>query len=200
MSAGRMALAALTAYLLIFPAVPALAACQSVAPFFVYGACRLGEPVAAAPSPAGGSGHPLATAGNWRKIARRASGALYVETVSAIDRAGDSARLAIRCLDDNTSVILHFPGQEMGNRGPQREIVYRRDGAAPAILELERGKDRAMLGAWQGYRAVPFIRELLGASSLEVSAISAKGTELHAQFAVAGLDEAIGELRAACHW
>ena len=68
------------------------------------------------------------------------------------------------------------------------------------IIELERGSDHEVLGIDQGYRAVPFLRRLIGGRTLSISAIAADGRELRAVLGLEGLDKAIGSLRNACHW
>lgn len=184
-------------------------ACSGTVPFFVLGACA--QTGADAPPATDRSG--LFTRPATRRAAERTEDAtfggstpsLIVHAGSAVLRAGGlptgtTARLTVRCRDGNTSLYFTFPGREMGNRGPQREIVYAIDDGEEAILELDRGIDHAVMGVWQGYRSVPLLRRLASARLLRVSAIAADGTDLRADFDLGGWRPGLERLRAACDW
>ncbi|MCG6859107.1 MAG: type VI secretion protein [Salaquimonas sp.] len=187
---------------LILVAAPAMAACSDTVPFFTYGSCshwkesRLEKPQQRqwlfAPAN-----------GGWRVNSSSSSGERDISTTATFSDSGGKggrAQFAIRCLNDTTTARFKFAGYEMGNKGAQREIVYQVDDRDEAIIELERAGNHEVLSVQQGYRAVPFVRELIGGRKLKISAIAANGKELRAVLRLDGLDEAIGGLRSACHW
>jgi len=184
----------------------ALAGCSGSVPFFVYGSCSSWKETRLEPDRS--VRRTIApmfapAAGKWRASSDAGSGQYDVFAMAALsgpDGKRGKAKLAIRCRNDTTTARFSFAGYEMGNRGAAREIVYQVDDGDEEIIELERGSDHEVLGIDQGYRAVPFLRRLIGGRTLSISAIAADGRELRAVLGLEGLDKAIGSLRNACHW
>ena len=210
--------------LLLF-ALPALlssvatsTACSGPVPFFVYGGCDgvakgkdldkdaaneagKNEDKVATLRPARQPFTPVARV--WRVSTDRRGDGHLVSTSAVFadqDGVGGEAQFTIRCRDDRTSAWFRFAGYEMGNRGAQREIVYQVDEDNEEIVELERARNHEILTIQRGYRAVPFVRRLIGGQSIRISAIAANGKELRAVLPLEGLDRAIRDLRTACHW
>ncbi len=188
----------------------ASAACSGPVPFFVYGDCSgvaKGKDAdnktdkVATLRPARQPFTPVARV--WRvSLDGRGDGHLVSTSAAFADQdgVGGEAQFTIRCRDDKTSAWFRFAGYEMGNRGAQREIVYQVDEDNEEIVELERARNHEILTIERGYRAVPFVRRLIGGQSMRISAIAANGKELHAVLPLEGLGRAIQDLREACHW
>ena len=183
---------------------PASAACSDSVPFFTYGACsRWKETRLEAPK----LGHTLFAPAvrSWR-ISSNGGGEGARQDIFTAAKFSDpegrsgQAQFAIRCERDTTTARFRFTGYEMGNKGAQREIVYRIDDGGEQIIELDRASDSDTLAIDQGYRAVPFLRRLMGGKKLRISAIAANGKELRAVLHLEGMEQAIAKLRSACHW
>ena len=203
---GKTARRAALAMPLLLMAGAAFAACSGPVPFFVYGGCSGGkQAVPALPRLRHDLFAPAARV--WQaSIDPKSGGRPETRTVATVAGYSDpdgekgQAELAIRCRDDSTSAYFRFSGYEMGNKGPQREIVYQVDDHDEEIVELERAKNHEILSIEDGYRAVPFLRKLIGGQKLRISAIGANGKELRAVLQLEGLDQAIQGVREACHW
>ena len=200
--AARLPWLAALCVFLVLPSGPAFAACSDTVPFFTYGSCsRWKETRLERPQPRRELFVPAAR--SWRASSGGDDGRYDIFTTATFsDPAGKSgqAQFAIRCQNDRTTARFRFSGYEMGNKGGQREIIYQVDGHDEQIIELERAKDHDVLSVNQGYRAVPFVRQLIGGKKLRISAIAANGKELRAILRLDGLDKAIGDVRTACHW
>jgi type VI secretion system protein VasI len=79
-------------------------------------------------------------------------------------------------------------------------VDFRIDSRAPAHVMMQRSNNYRALGLWQGQSSIPFVRQLLNGSELYVRAIPLNESRVEARFPIAGLDEAIRPLRAACAW
>ena len=110
------------------------------------------------------------------------------------------ARLLIRCRDNATNVMIAFDGRVMSDRREKSELFYRLDGGEERIVELSLSEDPSVMGIWHGFRAVPFVKTLAGGSQLRMTAWDRDGARLDLDFAVAGLDRALGPVRARCGW
>lgn len=130
--------------LLVAGASHAFAACSGTASFFVYGKC------ASALVPPDNAVHagllfrPAPRPDNTTSTddtTREGGSRIWYAHVEAVPQRGAAnapvvpARLTVRCRDGNTSLYFTFPGKQMGNKGPQREIVYALDDRDEKILE-----------------------------------------------------------------
>lgn len=114
---------------------------------------------------------------------------------------GGPARLTVRCLENTTSVILHFGGLFMADSGTYGQVAYRVDDAPAGSIQMSESTNNEALGLWRGGQAIPFIRQqLLGGQSLFVRATPFSESPVEMRFNISGLEEEIAPLREACSW
>ena len=110
------------------------------------------------------------------------------------------AKLSIRCLNNTTAVLFEFPGYEMSDIREFSEVVFHTGGETDDILELSLADDKSVLGVWQGFRAIPFVRKLFTKQELQILATAKNGTGLEANFNISGIEKMISKLRKTCEW
>lgn len=126
---------------------------------------------------------------------------LEVESRSARGIPAGAVRLGVRCFRNETNLAFYFPEQEMSDYRERSEILYQVDGGAEKVLELKlAGTSKNILGVWEGYRAVPFLMEILSGGSLYLNALDKQYSEIEVEFDVAELRERIGTVRDQCSW
>ncbi|WP_425962120.1 type VI secretion system-associated protein TagO [Rhizobium nepotum] len=69
-----------------------------------------------------------------------------------------------------------------------------------AKIGLKESTDNKSLGAWDGGRAIPFIKKLILGKTLILQFTPYNESPKMAEFNIAGLDKAIEPLRAQCGW
>jgi hypothetical protein len=79
--------------------------------------------------------------------------------------------------------------------GHPREIVSAISDAAAKTKSSDESNDNEALGLWSGGAAIPFIKELFGATTLLVRATPFNESAVTAELPIAGLEEAIKPLR-----
>ncbi len=110
------------------------------------------------------------------------------------------AKMLIRCLNNETTVLFKFPGYEMSDFREFSEVIYYTGGETEDILELSLASDKSILGVWQGFRAIPFVRKLFAKQKLQILATAKNGTDLEADFNISGLEKSVSKLRKTCEW
>lgn len=114
---------------------------------------------------------------------------------------GGPARLTVRCVENTTSVILHFGGLFMADSGTYGQVAYRVDDAPAGSIQMSESTNNEALGLWRGGQAIPFIRQqLFGGESLFVRATPFSESPVEMRFDISGLEEVIAPLREACNW
>jgi type VI secretion system protein VasI len=108
--------------------------------------------------------------------------------------------LMISCREGNTDVFLNFGEQTMAQRAASAMVTTRVDNNRARRIAMRPSRDRKALGLWSGRRAIPFARDMLGASRLFVRALPPDEAAVDMEFEIAGLDAAIKPLRDACEW
>jgi type VI secretion system protein VasI len=112
----------------------------------------------------------------------------------------EHASLWISCSENTTRIYIVWGGHFMADLHGGGRVDFRIDSRAPTHVMMQRSNDYRALGLWQGQSAIPFVRQLLNGSELYVRAIPLNESRVEARFPIAGLDEAIRPLRAACAW
>ena len=130
---------------------------------------------------------------------------VFLATHSVNQKLSDSgptgpAKMLIRCLNNKTTVLFEFPGYEMSDFREFSEIVYHTGGKTDDILELALADDKSVLGVWQGFRAIPFVRKLFEKQKLQILATAKNGASLEANFNISGIEKSISRLRKTCEW
>ncbi|MCP4073316.1 MAG: hypothetical protein GY742_16500 [Hyphomicrobiales bacterium] len=130
---------------------------------------------------------------------------IFLATKSINNKLSDNgpsrpAKMLIRCLNNTTAVLFEFPGYEMSDVREHSEIVYHTGGESDEILELSIAGNKSVLGVWQGFRAIPFVRKLFDKQSLNILATAKNGIDLEASFDISGIESSITKLRNTCEW
>jgi len=126
---------------------------------------------------------------------------LEVESRSAHGVRAGLVRLGVRCFRNETNLAFYFPEQEMSDYRERSEILYQVDNRQEKVLELKlAGTSNNILGVWEGYRAVPFLVEILDGGSLYLSALDKQFSEVEVEFDLEELRERIGAVRNQCSW
>jgi type VI secretion system protein VasI len=119
----------------------------------------------------------------------------------ARDRVGRTFRfeLSIRCAEGTTAFAIDFDGLVVSAQSAA-EVTWRVDGRPPGVMAMQHSSDNRALGLWSTETAVPFIQTLFGGQTLVIQANPLSGTQMIAEFPIAGIEEAIAPLRQACGW
>lgn len=105
--------------------------------------------------------------------------------------------LWVRCMENTTSIFIvynHF----LGSDGIKIEYRIDRERALEDLWYIS--TDHNSVGLWRGNTSLPFIRRLLGKSTLLVRLTPFSESPVTVSFTVSGLREEIGQLAAACNW
>jgi type VI secretion system protein VasI len=114
--------------------------------------------------------------------------------------------LMISCREGNTDVFLNFgenamaPKDAAASRDAASTVTTRVDKNRARRIVMRPSRDRKALGLWSGRRAIPFVKDMLGATRLFVRASPPDDAALDMEFEIAGLDAAVRPLRQACRW
>lgn len=123
------------------------------------------------------------------------------EPVSCRFNQSQRAVLSIRCHEDTTAIYIsadcHLTSSSYNDYG---QLTYRVDDSPSAKINLSESTDNKSLGAWDGGKAIPFIKKLLPGKNLVVQFTPFNESPKMAEFNIAGLDKAIEPLREQCKW
>lgn len=152
---------------------------------------------------------PAAT-GTWRltsapsAVAKRTDHALSLASQGVIAcRWTDPhpAQLRMRCIGNVTSVLLETGCYMTSSPALRhRDVSYQIDSGELRIARMTAGPDDRSLGFWTGEAAIPFIRDLLGATMLTVRVTPYSDDSVSAVFDLRGITEAIKPIRDECGW
>lgn len=143
--------------------------------------------------------------GDW-KIEQRSSGIsdeadvyMVVHAVEKIPGDDGDVRplLIVRCEENDTAVIFNFARFIEQSRA---DAAIRIDDGAVMTVRLKMSASGRAFGFWHGEEAVPFVKRLMDGRRLLVQVQPLGARPVVAEFAVAGLDTAVGPLREACGW
>jgi type VI secretion system protein VasI len=118
----------------------------------------------------------------------------------ARDRVGRTFRfeLSLRCAEGTTSVAFDFDGLVVSAQAAAA-VNWRVDSRQPRTTAMQRSSDNRSLGL-SGDEAISFIETLFGGQTLVIQANPLSGSQMVAEFPIAGIEEAIVPLREACGW
>jgi type VI secretion system protein VasI len=108
--------------------------------------------------------------------------------------------LFIRCEEKQTDMFIVFGDYFMSSLNGAGTITYRVDQQPAKKKALTESNDHKALGLWSAVAAVPFVKELFSGSTLLVRATPYSDSTVTAEFRIAGIEDAIKPLRAACKW
>ncbi|PTV96551.1 type VI secretion system (T6SS) VasI/EvfG family protein [Rhodobacter aestuarii] len=120
--------------------------------------------------------------------------------VSTLFDRQDFARLSVTCSENRTSLRLRFPGNVLSDVADYGKVMVGLDNEDPREVLFSRAETDDTLGLMIGSQAVPFVVQLMGARSVQLSVTSLADRPLEASFSLAGLGAAMVPLRRACNW
>ena len=161
------------------------------------------------------SGYATAAIGkvdNWSTTSRQSKKSKFTnhiirnrarETLSYLT-TNPSIWLVIQCIDNSTSALFDVYGYAIHhNSDLYGKMKYQVDGGATKKLTFEESDDLDYIGLWGGRKAIPFIKELIGADELQIEVIlSGRRVDKPyiGTFTLTGLSAAIDPLRQECGW
>ncbi|OBX36995.1 hypothetical protein A8U91_01343 [Halomonas elongata] len=118
------------------------------------------------------------------------------------DRLGrqDKAMMAIRCIENTTSIIFQFANHHMADLNQYGVVTLRIDDQDAFKRRMSESTDNKALGLWNGGSSIPVVKRLFDADTLTVRATPYGQSPITVQFPVGELKKAIEPLREACHW
>jgi type VI secretion system protein VasI len=118
----------------------------------------------------------------------------------ARDRVGRTFRfeLSIRCAEGAMSLAFDFDGL-VASAQAAAAINWRVDDRPPGTIAMQRSSDSRSVGL-TGNSAISFIEALFGGQTLVIQANPLSGSQMVAEFPIAGIEEAVVPLQEACGW
>jgi type VI secretion system protein VasI len=107
--------------------------------------------------------------------------------------------LEVRCLENETALILHFDGAVMSDSDGYGDVTFRTDNNEPFTRSFSESNDRQALGL-SGRESIPLVQKLFGANTLLVRASPYGQSAISFELDISDLEEASKPLRAACNW
>ncbi len=105
--------------------------------------------------------------------------------------------ISLRCMENRTSAYVSSDGFFFNEDVP---VAFRLDKENAVAQTWQRSTNYTAAGLWDGSRAVPFVKSLLGKSTLILRVTTMREGNKEMAFNIAGLDGHIGPLRQACKW
>jgi type VI secretion system protein VasI len=112
----------------------------------------------------------------------------------------ETVTLLMRCKENTTSFFLSAGCHFASGHGGYGNVEYRIDDRPAGKKGFTESTNNKALGLWNGSKAIPFIKKLLGKERLLVRFTPYAQNPMTAEFNVSGIDEAIKPLRKACNW
>jgi len=106
----------------------------------------------------------------------------------------------VACRENTTSLWIDFGGCFMSDNSGKGKVTYRLDKDKAAKVSMSESNDNSALGLWRGRSSIPFVRGMLGKSSLLIRAQPFSDSTVTAEYDIRGLNEAIKPLMEACGW
>lgn len=124
-----------------------------------------------------------------------------VDAVSCRWNQNAKAYLNLRCHENTTAFYLSADCHMVSSRyNDYGDISYRVDASPAAKISLDESTDNKSLGAWDGGKAIPFIKKLIPGKKLIVQFTPYNESPKMAEFNIAGLDSVVEPLRKQCGW
>jgi type VI secretion system protein VasI len=110
------------------------------------------------------------------------------------------ATLILRCLENTTSAYFLFNDHFLADIQGYGKVDYRLDQNTMRSANMDVSTDNKALGLWSGGKSIPFLKAMLGHSTMVVRATPFNESSVTVTFDISGIDGAIQELRDTCHW
>lgn len=122
------------------------------------------------------------------------------ETVAGMFGTEAPVALVIQCDQNSTSVFLDFEDVFVSDVDTYGQVTFRVDQRVPRIASFTAADDNSSLGLFGGATAIPLIRELFNAESMNVRLRTFTNDDVDLTFDINGLAEAITPIRQMCNW
>lgn len=106
------------------------------------------------------------------------------------------AHFWVRCMQNRTNAFITFESYTSRNQ----QVRYKLDDKPIQSVWMETMDGGRGIGLWSGNRAIPFVRELFGASELVMAYASYSDRNLEFTFDISGLRDQIAPLSDSCSW
>jgi type VI secretion system protein VasI len=123
-----------------------------------------------------------------------------IDPLSGPEGRTSTGILMISCREGNTDVFLNFGEHTVSANRALANVTTRVDKNRARKVAMRPSRDRKALGLWSGRRAIPFVKDMLGARRLFVRALPPEEAAIDMEFEITGLVDAIKPLREACRW
>lgn len=110
------------------------------------------------------------------------------------------ARLLLRCMENTTAVMLVVNGHFLADIQGYGRVEYRLDKDKLSRISMSVSTDNKALGLWNGSRAIPFIKQLIGHDTLVMRVTPFNESPVTLTFDITGLSEVLPKLRETCRW
>lgn len=108
--------------------------------------------------------------------------------------------LILRCLENVTSMYINFDGLFMSDTQNYGKVTFRVDKRPAFVKGMSASTSNKALGLWSGGSAIPFIKGLLGGTTLVVRAMPFNESARTMEFSIKGIEAAIEPIKKECKW
>lgn len=109
--------------------------------------------------------------------------------------------VTIRCQENTTAAYVssdcHMVSSPYNTYG---NIDYRVDAEPSRTISMVESTDNKSLGLWNGGKAIPFIKQLVGRKKMILRFTPFSDSPVAAEFDISGLEKVIGPLQQECGW
>lgn len=110
------------------------------------------------------------------------------------------ANLMLRCMENTTSVFILANDNFLADIQGYGQIDLRLDSQKARQVSMSVSTDNKALGLWNGSKAIPFIKSLIGGEKLAVRLTPFNESPVEFTLDIHGLEAALEPLREACKW
>jgi len=110
------------------------------------------------------------------------------------------AKLLLRCKESKTNVLLTVNEHFLASIQGYGTVTYRIDDRKAAKVNMQESTDNMALGLWDGSAPTSFIKLLMTGQTIVFRVTPFNESPLEFTMHLAGLEEALKPLRAACKW
>lgn len=119
----------------------------------------------------------------------------------AVNRYGrpNQINAILQCTEGRTGFFIHFGNFYMSDFSGRGVVTVRVDKKKARQIPMQESTDHKALGLMGG-AAIRLAKTMEGKGSLVIAAVPVNEQEVQASFSLAGFDDALAAVRAACKW
>ena len=110
------------------------------------------------------------------------------------------AKLMIRCNQNETNVLVQFPGFNLKNEAGFRHIELKLPGNKQGQLRFEQSNNHSIVGLWDHKNATAFLKLLTQNQSIQLSSDTSGGSKISADFKLNGLSQQARSISTGCNF